>query len=154
MLNRYLSIAAVLLCSAAATAPAAAAGSIFIPIGPPVYTPQPDKVTPQPDKVTPQAPTVTVTPGDYVDTGPENSSEYPQNCFTATIFGEPFKNGRQCYDAKTLSPTTGGFSLPATVSSTPNPDLVEGQPDLVEPQPPTCSQPGISIPGGFGSRDC
>jgi len=160
----------ILAISAALMTPAFATG-IFIPIGPPKYTPQPPIITPQAPIVTPQSPLVTpqpnlvtVTPGAAI---PETSSAPTPGggsevCLNADIFGKVFVNGPQCFVPTSLVPTSnGGGYLPDVITETPQPDLITNrpdiitpQPDIVTPQPPICSQPCISIPGGFGSRPC
>lgn len=151
---------------AAFSAPALAAS--YIPLGPKVYTPQPDLVipqpdvvVPQPDLVTPQPDTVTVIPGEVVRTGPTNNNAGPEFCFTADMFGNPFKNGEQCHAATSISETFGSYKKPDTTKVTKNPDLVTPQPDLVIPQPDVvipqpdkCTQRGWSRSGGFGNYDC
>lgn len=147
----------------ALTAPTLAAGSIFIPIGPPIYTPQPDIVTPQPDIVTPQPPTITETevivkPATH-DSAPNTSLQSFGHCPPMrTMNGGWTARTNVNADCTALSINPGGGGFPAVkridTTVTENPDIVTPQPDLVTPQPDKCSQPGISIPGGFGSRDC
>lgn len=189
-------LALVAIASVALTAPTMASG--YIPIGPKIYTPRPPLVVPQPPIVTPQAPIithqpdlitpqapivtprpdlVTVTPGAYFDPGHESTpidDGESETCFSADMFGRPFKNGEQCFVARTLSPLVNGYYLPDVTEIvpqpdlvtpqpdlitpqpdivTPQPDIVTPQPDLVVPQPPTCKQLGLGH-GGLGWHSC
>lgn len=147
------------------TAPSFAAG--YVPLGPKIYTPQPDIVTPQPDLVTPQpdivtpqAPTITETT--VVDRpATHNSGNSP----TYVNGNEPGFWNPVCKtfayvnaDCTTLVMNPGGGGWPAVTHVntivTANPDIVTPQPDLVTPQPPivtpqpdTCKQLGL---GGHG----
>lgn len=44
--------------------------------------------------------------------GSTNTDGLSRTCFTADISGRPFKNGEQCFVPTSLSPTTGGYSIP------------------------------------------
>src|SRR3972149_2404420 len=122
----------------ALTAPTLAAGSIFIPIGPPIFTPQPDLVEPQPDTITPQAPTITKSGGGYT-----GSSSEPHIGPAPQGYGEPGTN--RWYNAKcdtiadvnadcvprSLHPGHGGMPIPVKTTVTANPDIVTPNPDKV-----------------------
>src|SRR5690606_24922446 len=120
---------------------------IFIPIGKPI-------ITPQPDLVTPQAPTITTTPEFFTSTGQASQADGAVASDTCTmgVIGKPgvsipAPNVDANCTPLSIASTNNGFTTPAATTVTANPDIVT-------PQAPLCTQPGFSIPGGFGSRPC
>lgn len=61
--------------------------------------------------------TITKAPDTFVSVSESNAPNGgSESCFTADIFGNPFKRGPQCYVPHSLSPTTGGYSIPGAIS--------------------------------------
>jgi len=61
--------------------------------------------------------TITKAPDTQVSVSESNAPNGgSESCFTADMFGHPFKRGPQCYVPMSLSPTTGGYSIPGAIS--------------------------------------
>lgn len=176
---RYLALA--ITAAFALTTPAYAAG--YIPLGPKIYTPQPDIITPQPDLVTPQPDLVTpqppiVTPQDPIIT--ENTVLVHSGNTGAAPFGSAADRGfwnEKCqtfayvnddctvlsiadHDKQNNVYRTDVIVTPQPDIVTPQPDIVTPQPDIVTPQPPivtpqpdSCKQKGIGN-HGIGYYSC